>query len=390
MQTQNQTAQSGATLVVLEGKRLRIYDLDTKTDWSLGRDSMSGSVQPDIPFESTLISLEHSWVRLIGGKWYYVENPDNSNGTLYNGAPIARPRPGHKTGVLLQNGDILRIENVNPLYANSQSVMMLYSAVPITGKWKTLDLTGTAVTIGRDPNCTIVESLPYIATKHAAITYQHGGYYLSDCGGPSGTFLNGKRITGAVLLHEKDCIGLVDRKYFFLGNRLLYVQRNYQKEQKVLNSTPTAQHPIILSADVKSKVVNISKVPMMKKEKELLRDIRLDIREGSLVAVLGTAGAGKSTLMGCLSGLDQSRCYRFCGLPWCGSDQEFGSNQVSDRQCASGKGDSSRADARKGIHGVRRASPVRRCYQGRAGETCKRYSGATEHDKGQGYAEQPP
>lgn len=164
----------------------------------------------------------------------------------------------------------------------------------------------TAVTIGRDPNCTIVESLPYIATKHAAITYQHGGYYLSDCGSPSGTFLNGKRITGAVLLHEKDCIGLVDRKYFFLGNRLLYVQRNYQKEQKVLNSTPTAQHPIILSADVKSKVVNISKVPLMKKEKELLRDIRLDIREGSLVAVLGTAGAGKSTLMGCLSGLDQS------------------------------------------------------------------------------------
>lgn len=64
--------------------------------------------------------------------------------------------------------------------------------------------------------------------------------------------------------------------------------------------------PVVLSANIQSKKVKVgSKLSFSKHEKELLRDIRIDIREGTLVAVLGTAGAGKSTLMGCLSGLDQ-------------------------------------------------------------------------------------
>lgn len=66
--------------------------------------------------------------------------------------------------------------------------------------------------------------------------------------------------------------------------------------------------PVVLSANIQSKVVvdNKSAPPLKKGLKELLKDIRLEIKEGTIVAVLGTAGAGKSTLMGCLSGLDQS------------------------------------------------------------------------------------
>ena len=38
--------------------------------------------------------------------------------------------------------------------------------------------------------------------------------------------------------------------------------------------------------------------------KELIRDIHLEIRQGTLVALLGTAGAGKTTVMNCLNGMD--------------------------------------------------------------------------------------
>ena len=38
--------------------------------------------------------------------------------------------------------------------------------------------------------------------------------------------------------------------------------------------------------------------------KELIRDIHMEIQEGTLVAMLGTAGAGKSTVMNCLNGMD--------------------------------------------------------------------------------------
>ena len=62
----------------------------------------------------------------------------------------------------------------------------------------------------------------------------------------------------------------------------------------------TGKKPVLI-ADIKTKKVkNNSGVGM----KELIRDIHMEIREGSLVAMLGTAGAGKSTVMNCLNGMD--------------------------------------------------------------------------------------
>ena len=57
----------------------------------------------------------------------------------------------------------------------------------------------------------------------------------------------------------------------------------------------------VLVADIKTKKVkNNAGVGM----KELIRDIHMEIQEGTLVALLGTAGAGKSTVMNCLNGMD--------------------------------------------------------------------------------------
>lgn len=57
----------------------------------------------------------------------------------------------------------------------------------------------------------------------------------------------------------------------------------------------------ILVANIKTKKVkNNSGVGM----KELIRDIHMEIQPGTLVALLGTAGAGKSTVMNCLNGMD--------------------------------------------------------------------------------------
>lgn len=57
----------------------------------------------------------------------------------------------------------------------------------------------------------------------------------------------------------------------------------------------------VLVADIKTKKVKNNSGAGMK---ELIRDIHMEIQEGTLVALLGTAGAGKSTVMNCLNGMD--------------------------------------------------------------------------------------
>ena len=62
-----------------------------------------------------------------------------------------------------------------------------------------------------------------------------------------------------------------------------------------------SDHPVILCADIKSRKVKSNRGFG---KKELIKDIKLDIQEGTLVAIIGDTGAGKSTVMNCLNGSD--------------------------------------------------------------------------------------
>lgn len=308
METQKYTVPaSGANLIVLENGQIRVYALDARPEWNIGRYDPDIPNIPDILFVSKIVSREHGWIQNVNGQWYFIDNPKNLNGTFYNGVKLPRRQNGAKEPILLENGDVLRVDNDDLDHISSQGVLMLFTTSSIKGTWTAYPLKNQATVIGRDESCDIVESLPYISAKHARIFCVNGSYYLSDCGSRAGTFLNGRQIKTSTPLREKDCISLCDRNYFFLGDKLLYAKRNHDKEQTALRMTRPCERPVVLSASIQSKTVKVtSKIPFKKQDKELLRDIHLDIREATLVAVLGTAGAGKSTLMGCLSGLDQS------------------------------------------------------------------------------------
>ncbi len=291
---------SGASLILLENDRIRVCDLDLRPDWLIGRYDPSMPNTPDILFSSGLVSRQHGWIRNIDDRWYFVDNPTSLNGTFHNGRKIPRSA-GIKQSVPLENGDILRVDNADFNRANSQGVLMLFTTQAVTGTWTTFPLDGQPVTIGRDETCSIVEPVPYISAKHAKISYLNGSYYLSDCDSSAGTFLNGQQILSSTPLREKDCISVCDCNFFFLGNKLLYTKRNREKELNQLCQTMPAERPIALKADIETKRVKDNSGNGMK---ELIRDIHLEIRQGTLVALLGTAGAGKSTVMNCLNGMD--------------------------------------------------------------------------------------
>lgn len=288
---------SGASLVVLEDGKIQIYELDKQPEWRVGRLVPNMSQKPDILFQSQIVSREHGWIRNIEGQWYYIDNPRNCNGTFYNAAMIPRSSNAQKySAVNLESGDLLRIDYKDLNTPSAHGVLMFFTKAPVAGEWITYQLSNQNTVIGRNSNCEIVETLPYISSIHAKISYADGRYYLTDCKSAAGTFLNGRKVENSAALREKDVISICDCVYFFSHRSLIYVKRNYQKEQESLCTTMPLKRPIILSANIKSKKVENGK--------ELLRDIQLKIRAGTLVAVLGTAGAGKSILMGCLSGSD--------------------------------------------------------------------------------------
>ncbi|AOE84308.1 FHA domain-containing protein [Pseudomonas sp. TCU-HL1] len=59
-------------------------------------------------------------------------------------------------------------------------------------------------TIGQDSRNSLVLAEPEISLFHAEIRQEHGQYYLSDCGTPGGTFVNGERIGARFQLRSDD------------------------------------------------------------------------------------------------------------------------------------------------------------------------------------------
>lgn len=302
METQKYIAQvSGASLIILEDDQIRVCSLDTRPEWKIGRYDPDIPNTPDILFTSKIVSREHGWIQNIDDQWFFVDNPKNLNGTFHNGVKVPRRKDGMKTPVMLESGDILRIDNEDLNHVSSQGVLILFTTATIKGTWTTYQLKHQTTVIGRDESCDIVISLPYMSAKHAKISYVNGSYYLSDCNSRAGTFLNGQQVKSSTLLREKDYISLCDCNYFFLGDKLLYARHDRGEELEQLRHIHPADRPVILRADIDTKRVKDNNGNGMK---ELLRDIHLEIKQGTLVALLGTAGAGKSTVMNCLNGMD--------------------------------------------------------------------------------------
>jgi len=284
-------------LIILDCDRLQVLPLKGKPVWRIGRANPSN---PDIALHSSIVSRDHGWLQFQNGTWYYLDHPHNTNGTFYNG--IKLPKSNRFDAVALKTGDSLRIDSAEPGTHNRDSVLMIFTTVPEQGTWTFLSLNGRSqVTIGRDPSSDIVEPLPFVSAKHAVIQFRNGRYYVSDRKSRAGTFLNGKPVTGTTLLDPKDCISICGRNIFFMGSQLLYAAAAPQKQRTQLISMRPSQRPVILKANIRNKTV---KSNTGSGTKELIRDINLEIREGSLVALLGSAGAGKTTVMNCLNGME--------------------------------------------------------------------------------------
>src|SRR5690242_9370229 len=72
----------------------------------------------------------------------------------------------------------------------------------------TFPLEGDQLTIGRDSNNGVAINDAEVSRKHSRLTFQGGKYVLEDLGSTNGTFVNGQRLAGPVVLKAGDVVSL--------------------------------------------------------------------------------------------------------------------------------------------------------------------------------------
>ena len=72
----------------------------------------------------------------------------------------------------------------------------------------TYSLEGDQIVIGRDSANGVAINDSEISRKHARLTFQGGKYVLEDLGSTNGTFVNGQRLAGPVVLRSGDVVSL--------------------------------------------------------------------------------------------------------------------------------------------------------------------------------------
>ena len=255
------------TLTIFDGtqqpKTVRLLDLH-RSVITFGRDRNC-----DIVLSSPFVSHMHGRFCFNGGGWL-VEDNGSLNGTLLNMQRIRVKQ--------LCDGDAI---NVFDTADNKQGVLMVCSATDGVS-WQREQLqAGAPLIVGRDQNCGICLPHVSVSRQHASFVFDGKRCWVQDMNSTNGTFVVGRGyVRGQVLLREKDVVLIANTKLIFCNGTISYCTR---------------RNGIRLEAQHIVKQVT-------KKKKVICNDVSLTIKPCEMVAIIGGSGAGKSTIMNCISG----------------------------------------------------------------------------------------
>ena len=294
----------------MAGLRLRLRDTDGERDLHLeggevvaGRDGDCG-----LHLLDPLVSRRHGRFTPGAGGWSYTDL-HSRNGSRINGDTLPTGQP-----ITLYDGDVLQIAGVtltvldagaapatNPLPADETlpptprrertpdpaPEPAPSPAPPVPSS----DLQTGILRIGRAIDNDLVIEDPYVSSYHLEAWRAEGGLGVRDLNARNGTFVDGRRITETIvapdpllqlgvnaMVSAADLLARIEAA----PAPSFYVQRRHELAYR------------LVGRDL-GRVVG-------KEQKVILRDIDISVRSGQFVAIVGAAGAGKSTLMKVLNG----------------------------------------------------------------------------------------
>ncbi len=261
---------------------LRVTDAGSETVVGLGSSAVTIGRRPEnsVVLQSLWVSGLHCRIE-AHGEGHRVVDVGSRNGLLFNGQRVSER--------VLTDGDVLRIPD--PTTASVVTLTYVNQLAPRVDKATTVAMhiplpPGTpVVSLGRLGADVLLDN-PQVSARHAQVEW-HGAYHsLQDNQSTNGTFLNGRRVHGAVLLKVGDVIQIGPFKLGYDGVSLdSYDQRGALR---------------IDAVSLRREVPN----PRGSGVRVILNDVSLCIDACEFVALVGGSGTGKSTLMMALSGYE--------------------------------------------------------------------------------------
>lgn len=258
------------SITIFDG-RDDFYEVDLR---SFGKNTITfgRNADNDIVLKSALVSRHHGCFDISGNE-IKVCDLGSTNGIQVNGS---------KSSIaVFRQGDILRIDSAS--HAKPDGVLIVISDVNGSENWSSKALTD-CIRIGRNQDNDVVLSHIGVSAEHACIKRKEDQVVIEDLHSTNGVFVNGVRIS-ETQLHEKDLIVILNTKLIYSCGRLYYY---------------TYQSGLRIDAQ------NITKIVKNKRKKVCIcDDVSLSIEPGSLVAIIGGSGAGKTTFMNAISGYNR-------------------------------------------------------------------------------------
>ncbi|MEO8971705.1 MAG: FHA domain-containing protein [Ktedonobacteraceae bacterium] len=242
---------------------------------NIGRDPAN-----DIAIAEPIISAFHAQIVQDDDSLIFVHpHPSREktvNGLWYRGQKILGNQQFRKP---LVSGDIIRIGDEHGTLITLSYDDGTGTATEALPELQPLVLKGTRLTIGREPDNTVVLNHPQVSAHHAVLEKVEGGYHIVDNNSTNHVYINGQPVTSQ-LMRTGDEMRIGPYRFTYTGTEL----RQYDESSNIR----------IDAAHLK-KVGNNNVI--------LLNDISLVIPPRKFVALVGGSGAGKSTLMDALNGL---------------------------------------------------------------------------------------
>ena len=233
----------------------------------------------DIVVNHPLVSRRHLAFVWRGNHWAVVD-AGSTNGYFVNGRRLAEFAINGPVQIRLGDPntgppvDIVPEHAPRPVHAPTPNQ-------PVGRETITVGIGGPGRTIGRTPDNDIVVDDVLASRHHAKLSQVGEGLVIEDLHSVNGTFVNGSRISRAVL-RENDVVTVGNSDFVVSGGTLLRGQ----------------------DASVVADGVQVTGVGLaVDGNKQLLQNVSFNAAPGTLTAIIGPSGAGKSTVSKIVAGL---------------------------------------------------------------------------------------